>query len=142
MSQVYQIVIFTASHQAYADVVLDQLDPSRKYITKRLFREHCIMSSKGVYVKDLRIFANVSQENLILIDNSPHCYVFNKCNGIPIIPFYDNYQDYELLKLSSFLKKLAHVRDVRPQIEGFFRLRPILDNLDDIEKSKQAMISS
>jgi CTD small phosphatase-like protein 2 len=36
------------------------------------------------------------QSELILVDNSPHTYVFNKSNGIPIIPFYDNYEDNEL----------------------------------------------
>lgn len=28
----YQVVVFTASHKAYADVVLDFLDPERKLI--------------------------------------------------------------------------------------------------------------
>lgn len=142
MSQIYQVVIFTASHQAYADAVLDQLDPGRKYITQRLFREHCIMSDKGVYVKDLRIFANVPPQNLILVDNSPHCYIFNKENGIPIIPFYDNYQDYELLKLSSFLRKLNEVDDVRPSIDEFFQVQTMLDHSEDIEAAKKAVANS
>ena len=142
MSQVYQVVVFTASHQAYADTVLDQLDPDRKYITHRLFREHCIMSNHGVYVKDLRIFSNVRPENILLIDNSPHCYIFNKLNGIPIIPFYDNYQDYELLKLSAFLVKLAQVPDVRTGIDRYFCVQEISDNVDDIDSAMEAVMSS
>lgn len=77
MSQMYQIVIFTASHQAYADAVLDKLDPQRRLIKLRLFRDHCIMTDKGVYVKDLRIFSKIDQKDIILVDNSPHCYIFN-----------------------------------------------------------------
>lgn len=35
----FQVVVFTASHQSYADVVLDYLDPNRELIQYRLYRE-------------------------------------------------------------------------------------------------------
>ena len=41
MSKIFQIVIFTASHKKYADAILNRLDPSRKLITKRLYRDSC-----------------------------------------------------------------------------------------------------
>jgi TFIIF-interacting CTD phosphatase-like protein len=100
------------------------------------------MTDKGVYVKDLRIFSNVPEGNLILIDNSPHCYIFNRENGIPIIPFYDNYQDYELLKLSSFLRKLNEYNDVRPVIEDFFAVNLILEHSSDLELAQKALLDS
>jgi CTD small phosphatase-like protein 2 len=31
-NEIYQVVVFTASHKAYADVVLDHLDPDRSLI--------------------------------------------------------------------------------------------------------------
>lgn len=34
----FEIIVFTASHACYANVVLDYLDPHRKYIEHRLFR--------------------------------------------------------------------------------------------------------
>ena len=34
----YEIVVFTASHQNYADSVLDQIDPTRKLIDYRFYR--------------------------------------------------------------------------------------------------------
>mmetsp|Transcript_25359 Transcript_25359/g.25093 ORF Transcript_25359/g.25093 Transcript_25359/m.25093 type:complete len:102 (-) Transcript_25359:171-476(-) len=34
----FQVVVFTASHQSYADVVLDYLDPNRELIQHRLYR--------------------------------------------------------------------------------------------------------
>ena len=37
----YHIVVFTASHQAYADAVLDFMDPSKKYFKYRLYRNNC-----------------------------------------------------------------------------------------------------
>ncbi len=54
----YQVVVFTASHKAYADVVLDMLDPDRSLIQYRLYRDHCIRTEEGIYIKDLRIITN------------------------------------------------------------------------------------
>ena len=39
LSKVYEIIVFTASHSCYANVVLDYLDPENKYISHRLFRD-------------------------------------------------------------------------------------------------------
>ena len=42
MSEIFEIVIFTASRQDYADAVVDKLDPSGKLIDHRLYRQHCM----------------------------------------------------------------------------------------------------
>jgi CTD small phosphatase-like protein 2 len=39
-----QVVVFTASHQSYADVVLDLLDPKHELFALRLYRDSCIKS--------------------------------------------------------------------------------------------------
>ncbi len=39
LSKYYEIVVFTAAEQEYADEVLDALDPN-KYIKHRLYRQH------------------------------------------------------------------------------------------------------
>jgi CTD small phosphatase-like protein 2 len=38
LSSLYEIIVFTASHSCYANVVLDILDPQNKLIQHRLFR--------------------------------------------------------------------------------------------------------
>ena len=38
-SQNYQVCVFTASHQFYADAVLDYLDPERNLIQQRFYRD-------------------------------------------------------------------------------------------------------
>ena len=58
MSKIYEIVIFTASAQSYADTVIDLLDPEGVYIAHRLFRESCVKTREGVLIKDLRIIKN------------------------------------------------------------------------------------
>ena len=52
-------------------------------------------------------------------------------NGIPIIPFYDNKNDDELLKLSSYLKKLA-IEDIQETNKSTFKLH-IFQEVDAIE---------
>lgn len=38
LSKNFEIIVFTASHSCYANVVLDKLDPDGRYIQHRLFR--------------------------------------------------------------------------------------------------------
>ena len=71
----FEIVIFTASQACYADEVLNILDPKNQYISHRLYREHCYLSSEGMYIKDLRII-NRSLSSLILVDNAAYSYYF------------------------------------------------------------------
>ena len=55
LSQLCEIIVFTASHECYANVVLDHLDPHHELISHRLFRSHCWQTGEGVYIKDLRV---------------------------------------------------------------------------------------
>lgn len=55
MSKYFEIIVFTASHSCYANVVLDYLDPNGEYISHRLFRENCVQTEEGVFIKDLRV---------------------------------------------------------------------------------------
>ena len=48
MSQLYEIIVFTASHGCYANVVLDHIDPTGVLIAHRLFREKCIQTDSKV----------------------------------------------------------------------------------------------
>lgn len=41
MKKRWEIVVFTASHQDYADAILDELDPEGTLIDHRLYRQHC-----------------------------------------------------------------------------------------------------
>jgi len=68
MAQYYEIVIFTAAMQEYADWILDKIDV-HNVISYRLYRQHT--RPKGnVFVKDLSLLGR-SLEKMIIIDNSP-----------------------------------------------------------------------
>lgn len=66
VNQRFQVIVFTASHQSYADAVLDFLDPHHELIQKRLYRDSWYETQEGIYVKDLRIFANRKLSDLII----------------------------------------------------------------------------
>ena len=100
----FQLVVFTASHQAYADVVLNLIDPHHRLFVKRLYRDSCIRTGEGgVYVKDLRIFLPSRRlEDIVIVDNAVYSFGYQLENGIPIIPFYDDKHDEELLHLTQY----------------------------------------
>lgn len=56
LKKYYRICIFTASVRAYADTILDFLDPKTEIFEKRYYREHCFTTKERIHVKDLRIF--------------------------------------------------------------------------------------
>jgi Dullard-like phosphatase family protein len=112
LSLIYEIIIFTASISEYANPLLDLLD-KKKCIKYRLFREHCTYDN-GIYIKDLKILDR-KMNNMIIIDNNPLSYDNNVSNGIPILSWYEDTNDNELLKLIPILKYMSNndVYDVR-----------------------------
>ncbi|CAK68015.1 unnamed protein product (macronuclear) [Paramecium tetraurelia] len=113
LSRHFEIIVFTASHSCYANIVLDYLDPKKQWISHRLFRDHCIQTDEGAYVKDLRVLGNRKMSNILLIDNASYSFGQQIDNGVPIIAFYDDKQDQELLYLQNYLMKFRVVTDVR-----------------------------
>lgn len=47
------------------------------------------------------------------MDNSPHSYIFQPANAVPIGTFIDNMEDQELLELLPVLNEVEHAPDVR-----------------------------
>jgi CTD small phosphatase-like protein 2 len=54
ISRYFDVIVFTAGSQCYADIIIDHLDPDR-CITHRLYRESCTLVNNQFFVKDLRI---------------------------------------------------------------------------------------
>ncbi|WFD44389.1 protein-serine/threonine phosphatase [Malassezia psittaci] len=107
----YQVVIFTASMQAYADPVIDWLDGGQGLISGRLFRESCTLRD-GTYLKDLTV-VDRDLRRVCLIDNSPVSYVLQEANGIPVQSWTHDPNDEALLDLLPILDGLRYAMDVR-----------------------------
>lgn len=72
----FNLVIFTASVQEYADPVIDWLEAERKFFSARYYRQHCTYR-QGAYIKDLSsVEADLSK--VMILDNSPLSYLFHE----------------------------------------------------------------
>ena len=109
LGNLYELVIFTASCQPYADPVIDRIDPGRM-VKYRLYRDSCT-DFGGNFVKDLSRL-NRNLERIIIIDNSPAAYIFQPFNAIKISSWYDEPLDMELIRLLDFLKRSCRVENI------------------------------
>ena len=116
ISQYYELVIFTASLSKYASPLLDLLDKEKK-IQHRLYRESCTLLN-GVYIKSLKKIGR-NMKDLIIVDNSPLAYAFDRDNGLPISSWFGEKSDKELSNIMPLLIFLSKTNDVRKFTEKF-----------------------
>ncbi len=112
LSKYYEIVIFTAALQKYADVVLEGLDKNN-CISYRLYREHTVCVNK-VNVKDLnKLGRDITK--VIIVDNYPENFSLQPKNGLHIKNFEGEEDDCELDPLKEDLIQLIkdNPQDVR-----------------------------
>jgi RNA polymerase II subunit A small phosphatase-like protein len=114
-SELFEVVIFTASLAEYAEPLVRILDETNT-ISSLLYRQHCTLLN-GVYVKDMSLIGR-DLRDIILVDNSPNSFFLQPENAYHIKNFFDDKTDTELYRLTAFLEKIMNVEDVRP-IEGF-----------------------
>jgi len=121
VTELFEVVIFTASQQVYAEKLLDIIDPENKLIKHRIYRDSCVVV-EGNYLKDLSVLGRDLSQTVI-VDNSPQAFAFQIENGIPIQSWYDCPEDDNLMRLIPFLEKLAAAEYVRPIVNQKFMLQ-------------------
>jgi CTD small phosphatase-like protein 2 len=117
MARYYEIVIFTAGTEEYANRILDDIDKENNHISHRLYRQHTSLDEVSHY-KDLdKVGRDLTKT--IIVDNSPHNFKYNKDNGLLIKTWTEDPSDIQLLGLASLLKRIAlmNPNDVRPLIK-------------------------
>ena len=104
MSKIFEIAIFTAGTQDYADSILDVIDPNKKLIKYRLYRQHTSLCEMG-FVKDLsKIGRNLNR--CIIIDNLENNYKLQPNNGIQCSSWEDDMKDTQLNDLDRILSQI------------------------------------
>lgn len=128
-TRLFNVYVFTASSQGYADQVLDQLDPFKR-LSGRLYRQHCTERGGG-FLKDLRSLG-CPMDRSVLVDNSPVSLVLCPDNGVLVSSWLgeeDRGEDRELMHLLLLLQECAQHDSVPKFLKDRFCFREFLEGL-------------
>lgn len=114
----YELVIFTAATQDYADWVIDQIDPDR-LVHHRLYRQHALPWGP-IFVKDLSRLGR-ELDRLLIVDNVQENFMLQPHNGIFICTWYEDPHDTALFGLTPLLEELITTRAKVPEILEKYR---------------------
>ena len=82
----YELIIFTAATQDYADPIINAIEKDEKYFDYRLYRIHTVIIDND-FVKDLSKLGR-DLNRTIIVDNMKQNYKNQPNNGITIRPFW------------------------------------------------------
>ena len=122
VSEIADVVLYTAGLPGYASPLCDALDPERKLLPIRLFRQTTVSAGGHQCVKDLSPLGR-DLRRTVLVDNSPFSFLLQPACGVPAHPFDGDGSDAHLL--SSVLPLLRELAadpnlDVRPLLSARF----------------------
>lgn len=127
----YHVIMFTASLQKYADAIMEEIDPNGDLFQYRLYRNNCTqikVDNQIYYIKDLRVFKNISLDDIVIIDNSVLSFAFHLDNGIPILSYYSGSDEIEMNNLMKLLEKLAEVPHIKTKLRSLMKLYTFIEN--------------
>ena len=106
LGKYYEIIVFTAATQDYADLLIDAIEENKIYFDYRLYRQHAVIIDND-FVKDLNRLGR-ALDKIIIVDNMPQNFRLQKENGINIRAFWgEDPYDTALIELTSILVNIA-----------------------------------
>ena len=116
LGKYFEIVIFTAAAEDYADIVLKELDKNNS-VSYKLYRKHTNQSN-GIFLKDLNKLGR-DINNVCIIDNNKENFGLQPENGLHISSFVGDQNDNELNILSKELMQIvkSNLNDIKPIIK-------------------------
>ena len=118
LNKYYEIAIFTTGTKEYCDRVLQLLDLDNNLIKYRLYKHHIALKDIKISVKDLSLLGR-DLSKTIIIDNLEGNFRLQPDNGLPIITWKGDINDFSLKYLTPILKNIVinKVSDVRKVIK-------------------------
>lgn len=126
----YEVAVFTAGFDWYANPIIDRIDPSGTLIQHRFFRQHTqtvTYKGKESLYKDLSVLEGIDLNRTLIVDNQVFSFATHLSNGIPITDFYGNKKDCELIKIMKYVRQLAGEENLLVANESQFGLKAMLD---------------
>ena len=116
LGKYFEIVIFTAAAEDYADIVLKELDKNNS-VSYKLYRKHTNQSN-GIFLKDLNKLGR-DINKVCIIDNNKENFGLQPENGLHISSFVGDQNDNELNILSKELMQIvkSNLNDIKPIIK-------------------------
>lgn len=103
----YEVAVFTAGYDWYANPILDKIDPSGTLIQHRFFRQHCqtvTYQGQEWHYKDLGSFHGIDLTKTLIVDNQVFSFARQLSNGVPIAGFFGGKKDCELVKVMKYVR--------------------------------------
>ena len=116
LGKYFEIVIFTAAAEDYADIVLKELDKNNS-VSYKLYRKHTNQSN-GIFLKDLNKLGR-DINKVCIIDNNKENFGLQPENGLHISSFVGDQNDNELNVLRKELMEIikSNLNDIKPIIK-------------------------
>lgn len=72
-------------------------------------------------------------KDLLLVDNAAYSYAYQLDNGVPILPYFQGKNDFELKALGEYLMKLYEESELRAPNHLLFKLNRYIEFVGKVE---------
>jgi len=126
LSVLFEIWIWSAADMSYVLKAVEMIDPFRIYIGNILDKSYCTDVGNKL-VKDMRIFANVDLENMVLVDNYLFSFVGSLNNGVLVQSYNGGDNDNELDQLRGFLMQMTSYSSMKDALMENLKMSSYFD---------------
>ena len=134
LSPYYDITVFTSATRIYAQKIINQIDPKRKYIRRLMAREDCRRAKQeggNGYIKGINLLhGNKDKKDIFIIDDLILNWPHDISNLIPIPPFFGNMRDNQLTWIMNYLLYVRYSQDATMVNPLYFNLEEKLIGSD------------
>lgn len=122
MKKRFEIIIYTAASQEYADDLLNYMESEwGEFFAYRLYDKQCVTLNRYCVFKSIEILCKGRDlKDIIIIDNTVRNFSLSIKNGIPIKNFINDDGDKELVYLAKYLRLLSNESNMKNIIKSDF----------------------